>query len=820
MSAKSYTVSKTKNFTASDDMRKSLFIVIAILLSSTMYSAERISLDGKWTLDFWEQGRIPVTSPSQMTGLDFKTIDAYVPGNVELDLYAAGLIENPEIGSAVYRLRYLEGYQWRYSRQFTTPSFGIDDSVILDFEGIDCFAEIYVNGKHIGSTDNMLIAHRFDVTDVLNPKGQDNTLEVIIRSSVEEGRKEIPPTFSNNWQRPETVYIRRAPHSYGWDIMPRLVSAGLWRSVFVEVEHPVHIRDTHWMTGKVDVKTSTAQVILDYTVSFPVKYQSDGICIKVELSRKGRKVFEQKDKLVMHSKRIRFHLDNVDFWWPRGYGEPALYDAKVTLLTSDGKILDENVRKIGIRTIQLDMSETSTKDNPGRFHFIVNGEPVFIHGSNWVPLDALHSRDPQHVDKTVALAVDLNCNMLRCWGGNVYEDTHFYDLCDENGIMVWQDFTMGCSFYPQTEEFQRRLEKELYYIIRKLRSHPCIALWAGNNEDDEMIATDGGFALYRPDPNRDKVSRVTIPNVLYELDPTRSYLPSSPYWSPGVVRDYFSITALPERHLWGPRGYYKAPFYTTEADNLFVSETGYHGMPNRESLEKMFPPESVYPWTDKSNYHWNDDWICKSVSEFEEYGYNHSRNDLMTNQVRILFGEVPSNLDEFILASQCVQAEADKFFVERFRGNKFSPRTGILWWNIRDGWPILSDAVVDWYFSPKLAYYFIRNVQHNVCVMMLDAENGSHPLVVSNDTRMPCGGSVSVKDMASGKTVFEGKYEVDANGRSVIAGIPQKDGQGMYLITYTAQDGKTLKNHYLYGNPPFKLDQYEKWLKSTGIYDL
>ncbi len=791
--------------------------IICLTAAYNLTAGEKTSLNGKWKLDYWQQGSRPVMSPEDAQNVEIKSVYATVPGNVELDLLAAGLIEQPETGSNVYDLRPLEGMQWRYSRTFTTPAHDKDDRIQLNFNGIDCYASVWVNGVLVGSTDNMLIEHRFDATGVLKPAGQQNTLEVYIRSSVIEGRKEIPPTISINFAQVESVYSRRAPHTYGWDIMPRLVSAGLWRNVELEVLKPVHIRDVHWFTTEVDVANRRAKVFLDYTIALPVSMQDGRITTEFSLSRGGKQVALYRTKVTSHAARHILGLDNIDLWWPRGYGEAALYDAEVKLLDEQGNTIDVDRRRIGIRTVSLDMTPTNTPENPGRFCFVVNGVKVFARGSNWTPMDALHSRDTQHLERAFALVTDLNCNMIRCWGGNVYEDTRFYELCDENGVMVWQDFGMGCTFYSQRLEFARAIEREVTSVVMKLRSHPSIALWSGNNENDQTL-TIGTLAPFRIDPNRDVVSRQVIPMVLYELDPSRSYLPSSPYWSEEVIRQGYSTSLLPEDHLWGPRGYYKDPFYT-QATCLFVSEIGYHGMPNRSSLEKMFPPESVYPWTDKKTLRWNDDWLTKAVRIFKEWGYTPERNNLMINQINLLFGEVPTDLDDFIFASQAVQAEAMKYFVEIYRGNKFAPKTGILWWNVRDGWPVISDAVVDYYYAPKMAYYFLRNVQHNVCVLVNDPLDGSYPLVATNDTRSEASGTVRVTDVATGKEIYKGNYTVPANDRAEITRLSEREGQGIMLIEYTTPEGKR-SNHYLYGSAPFKLTEYRKLLKKTNIYDI
>lgn len=800
--------------------RLSTLILTAIvsLVWALPLSAESVSLNGTWTLDYWEQKRIPVVSPEGMQGVEYETIKAEVPGNVELDLLAAGLVENPEIGSNVYLLRPYEGCQWRYSRKFVSPERSDEDEVAIHFGGIDCYAEIYLNGRHIGSASNMLIDYEYDVTDAVAAPGEENLLEVYIRSSVIEGRRNVPPVISYNFAQLESVYSRRAPHTYGWDIMPRLVSAGLWRDVTLEVKPPVHIVDTHWYTVDANVKERTASVYLDYTITLPVKYQDGAMTAEITISKDGVEKARCSKKITSHAAREMFWLSDVDFWWPRGYGDPALYDATFRILDQDGREVDADRKSIGVRTVRLDMTPTISESAPGRFCFIVNGEKIYAHGSNWTPMDAFHSRDTKHLESAFAIAKDLNCNMLRCWGGNVYEDHAFFDLCDRNGILVWQDFAMGCTLYPQDPDFQKAIAQEVRSVALKLRSHPSLALWAGNNENDQTL-TLGTLRNFRMDPNDDVVSRVTIPSVLYEVDPTRPYLPSSPYWSEELVATSYSTENIPEDHLWGPRGYYKDPFYT-EAKCIFVSEIGYHGMPNRESLEKMFPKESVYPWSDVKTRRWNEDWLTKAVRIFKEWGYTPDRNNLMINQVKLLFGTVPTDLDEFIFASQSVQAEAMKYFIEKFRGHKFEPNTGMLWWNIRDGWPLISDAIVDWYNSPKMAYWFIRNAQTDVCVLINDAVDGGYPLVVANDTRSDVSGTVSVTDVKTGNVVFKGSYEVAANGRKEIASLPQRQGQGIFKISYTGRAGERLENHYLYGNAPFDLKEYRSLLKKTKMFEV
>lgn len=799
-------------------MKKTVLILFCLLFTCVLWDslqAQDISLNGSWDLQFFPQPQEAVTDPTGLNTLESKIISASVPGNVELDLLRAGHIEDPMIGNNIYSLRKYEGYQWCYSRTFTSPTIKDNEEVYLYFGGIDCIAEIWLNGEHLGSVNNMLIEHAYDVTRFLQEEGE-NLLQVIIRSAIMEAQNYTLGTFSiGNFAATESTFIRKAPHMYGWDIMPRLVSAGLWRDVALRVVNYTHIVNTHWMTSNIDLDNQKARLFLDLQMKIPFE-QLDKIHAIITLKRKGIIVHEHQQLITSHAFRHVVELDNVDFWWPRGYGEPALYDAEVEIVNASGEILSQKKNRVGVRTVKLDMTDIhDAPDNPGRFCFVVNGERLFIRGTNWVPLDALHSRDASLLDDAVQLMVEANCNMVRCWGGNVYEDHSFFDMCDENGIMVWQDFAMGCTFYPQRQEFTKAIEQEAVAIVTKLRNHPSLVLWSGNNENDMVLRWS--LINFNIDPNQDVISRVVLPRVIYEMDPTRDFLPSSPYYSEAVYQRGSQEHLLPENHLWGPRGYYKDDYYT-QAKARFVSEIGYHGCPNRSSLEKMFTSDAVNPWLGNKVGLWNDEWMTKAVRIFPHTPKQGGRNDLMTNQVKILFGSVPEKLDDFILASQSVQAEAMKFFVEMWRGDK-PERSGIIWWNIRDGWPILSDAVTDYYNSKKLAFYFLKNVQHNVCLFINDAKEGHHPLVAVNDTRMTAKGNVEVTDVASGVLIFSGNFEIEANGRTEISSLPERDGQGILLIRYVI-DGKSYANHYLYGKPPFKLADYIENLKRTNIYSL
>jgi beta-mannosidase len=766
---------------------------------------KQINLNGTWRLTYGpQQARYDHATPPA----NWPTIAAQVPGNAELDLVADGVLPDPSVGNNVYLLRQYETYEWWYTRQFEKPAASTNQRVNLVFEGLDCIADVWLNGVYLGHAANMLVPQRFDITEVLQipTDARQCSLVVRIHSAVLEGRKSPPEAlnsaFATNW---ESVSVRKAPHMYGWDIMPRVVTAGIWRSVYVEIQEPTRWQSVYWATLQANPseRTATLQVDWDFTTE---RLDIDDLRVRARIG-----THSQEFPVLGTRGRARIALNDVNLWWPRGYGAPALYDAQLDLLDSQGQVLDTDKHRIGIRTIALDFTDVTTPEQPGEFVFVVNGQKVFVKGTNWVPLDAFHSRDIQHLLPAMQMIEDLNCNMIRCWGGNVYEDHAFFDQCDELGVMVWQDFAMACAIYPQTDEFAAVIRQEAEGIVSRLRNHPSLALWAGNNEIDEAYAW-AGLSI---DPNTDRLSREVLPAVVRRLDPFRAYLPSSPYRSPDFVRAQKanrgatqSCIQQPEQHLWGPRNDFKGPYYTQSLAH-FASEIGYHGCPDRRSLEQFLDPEYVWPWQN------NDQWLTHATRPLPAMTDFNYRIELMGKQIGVLFDQVPDNLDDYVLASQISQAEAKKFFIEWFRQGKWR-RTGLLWWNLRDGWPIISDAIVDYYGRKKLAYEYIKRVQSVVCVICCEPVNGVHAIIAVNDSLVSAQGHACVTDVDSSEVLLDVDFAVPPNGRVEIGTLPQSFKQTVWLIDYFASD-LPIRNHFLCGPRPFHLSDYRRWLSKLAI---
>ncbi len=315
--------------------------------------------------------------------------------------------------------------------------------------------------------------------------------------------------------------------------------------------------------------------------------------------------------------------------------------------------------------------------------------------------------------------------------------------------------------------------------------------------------------MLKRDPSLNLISKQVLPQVCAAEDPYRPYLPSSPYVSPEAYRrGAREQKLLPEQHLWGPRDYFKSRYYS-ECTAHFASEIGYHGCPNVSSLRRFIDADHLWPWKD------NAQWRVHAADQVPGGGPYQYRVKLMANQVRELFGEEPSTLEEFAVASQVSQAEAKKYLIELFRMGKWR-RTGIIWWNLLDCWPQLSDAVVDYYFSRKLAYWYIRRAQAPVHLMVGEPEDWRCRVVVGNDTLVQATGEFSVSDADSGATVLEGRFHAPANANARLGSIPvSHSDHRLFLLRWTV-GGREQGSHYLLGKPPFSLVRYKAWLGSIA----
>lgn len=750
---------------------------------------QKIDLCGTWTMFYAENRNVkkirePITTTADAKRLIYSAVEGTVPGNFELDLHRAGLIGDPYFGMNTLEMQKLENLHLWYCRSFTFSGTA-DENTYLCFEGIDTVAEIYLNGKLLQKVSNMFLTYEIPVPELVD--GENDLVVHILPAAIAVREHALPVSANALKYNYESLYIRKAASMYGWDIMPRIVSAGIWKPVSLICKKPDRIDDVFIYPTSVNADSANLSVFYNLTVDkdylhdFTLRVR--GVC--------GDSVFSGEREILHTSQRIDVRVDQPKLWWPKNAGEANLYDVTVELLYC-GMVVDTHTMRTGIRTVELARTSTTDRDGNGDFCFIINGKRVFAMGTNWVPLDAFHSNDAGRIQPAIDMAVDIGCNIIRLWGGNVYENQKFFDLCDEHGIMVWQDFGMGCAAYPQEQKFLDMMAPEIEFVIKQCRNHPSLVLWAGDNECDFAFS----WAGTRRDPNDNVITRKLIPDLLRIHDFTRPYLPSSPYMDEHA---YKTGEPISEDHLWGPRDYFKGDYYKNTVCH-FASETGYHGCPSPKSLEKFMTKDTLWPIFDENGVP-GKEWLvhaaCMRADMSDPYAY---RIGLMANQVRTLFGEMPDNLDDFALMSQISQAEAKKYFIERFRITR-GRRNGIIWWNLVDGWPQISDAIVDYNYCKKLAYHYIKRSQQPVMLAFDEPETETAMTLYGvNDMTRDVTVSYRVRNITDGTVVAKASSTLSAEKSNRLLTIDiEKDEKKFYVMEWEYTDGETVtrgRNHF------------------------
>ncbi|MBQ9761304.1 MAG: hypothetical protein IJW16_08155 [Clostridia bacterium] len=740
-----------------------------------------ISLNGIWTL----KGR-STTDPSLKS---IEITDATVPGMAQLELSRLGIIpEDIYMGMNITETEKYEDWEWWYEREFDVPTE--HERAYLVFRGVDCFAEYFLNGEKIGESANMFIPYEFDVANLL--KVGKNTITVHLLAPKEVAHNEhfdlhcLANYGAFSYKGQEMLYARRAAHTYGWDIMPRAITCGLWRDVQLELRDKICFEQFFFDTR------DPSCILFDYELSCKLA-DFKNVDIEVELTCRDSHYTARRNALPYKAGKVTIPLTKKPYlWWPYGYGEPNLYQATARIY-SNGQLVHEMHTRMAFRTVELDRTDVTDGKN-GKFRFLINGVEVMAKGSNWVPMDAFHNRDKARYARALELAKDIGCNILRCWGGNVYEDHEFFDFCEENGIMVWQDFAMACFNYPCDERMEKALLEEATAIVREYRHHPSIILWSGDNEIDACVRKKRNYLL---PTSTNTLTRRILPHVVERNDIGRPYLASSPY-----ISDEALIRGLPtaEHHLWGSRDYFKSYEYRS-CPAHFISECGYHGCPDPESIKKFITPEKVWPYFD------NEEWTLHSSDQDQ----NDSRVMLMHKQVLQLFGEVPDSLEDYAVASQISQAEAFKYLIERMRVAR-PLRSGIIWWNLLDGWPQMSDAIVDYYYKKKLAYDYVKRSQAAFAICADEIAKWKLRFYACNDTQNEQRGRMRIFDVDTNETLAERDFVASANTSTEVAALDIFYSEKRFLVIEWTIDGKTAYNHYLCGYPAFDLAKYREWL--------
>ncbi len=755
--------------------------------------AQTIDLNGSWQLSFLLPGE-----------KQRRVLPATVPGEAEAELAKNGLLGDlipPDRIDALYDTAPVE---WEYSRSFTTPAVKKDEKVYLVFDGIDTGSSIFLNGELILETDNALIPHQADVTGKLNSEGEENALTVVIQSDVEASRKYGAPVPGAALGCCQGAFLRKARHVWGWDNAPVLPLRGIWRGVHLEIEDAVGIEDLYCYTMRVNKEKNFADLGYQCALRLPENCKYTDYTLRAELAFDGEvcaaeEIVVQTFYAAMERERP-VHVENPKLWNPIGYGEPNLYDFTLTLFHK-GKQIAQEKRRVGLRQIELIRTPVLDENSNGEFVFCCNGEKIYIRGTNWKVLDSFHSRSQERLLPSLELAKKCNCNMIRVWGGGVYEEKAFFDWCDANGMLVWQDFMFACESPAPNELFEENVYREAVSVVRQFRNHASLALWCGDNEADNAFFW-GDFVPAALRPNDNNISRKILKRAVREYDPWRDYMESSPYIDDSLLprrsdrnMDVY-LTRVPELHYYPDGGDYPAAFDRCKAH--FISEAGpffYNAMSETpEILERELPRMRKHWNTGKYEFtipHQTSDYLVHWIESVKEH-------------LQFRFNEVPTPSDEDIFrlvdAVNISVSEDFKYAIESFRRRKFRT-TGLIWWSLCDMWPMAFNfSVTDYAGKVKLPFYWISASQEERVIIGEKCGN-TIKLWAVNDTVTPFAGTCKVTSTdADGKSVelSEIAFECPPNDRVEI-GTVEVTGQRLLLFDW----GR--KNHIISGSAPWSL---------------
>lgn len=679
-------------------MRPTISILLLLCFSLSVMSQDiNLKKDKTVQLNSWE---------FRQSGSN-KWYPATIPGTIHTDLLDNELIKDPFYRINEDDLQWIDKVNWEYKTTFELqPGLSHDNIISLVFEGLDTYAEVFLNGQLIHKNKNMFVKTAIPLDNKLLQ--QKNELIVYFKSPVMAGLSELEkyglalPADNDQSQKGGlgdnrvSVFTRKAPYHYGWDWGPRLVTSGIWKEVYIVVANTCSIIDLSINQIKLEEKLASlnAEIELDVLKDTP---------LVIEILAEGKQVAKKEingTELITKSPskiNIPFKIQNPLLWWPNGHGKQNLYNIEVKILAGT-ELIDEKSTTLGLRNIRL----IRMPDKQGEtFYFEVNEKPVFAKGANYIPNDVFLPRvSPEKYEFIISSAAKANMNMLRVWGGGIYESDLFYDLCDKYGIMVWQDFMFACAMYPGSTEFLEQVSIEAEQNIKRLRNHPCIALWCGNNEIEiawaEYEENRGwGWKQRYSLQDRQKIWRAydtifhnILPGLVEMYSPQIPYWPSSPSAGKGKLASHANTSG--DMHYWGVWHGNDPLEKFADYKARFMSEYGFQSFPEFESVKKFSEPT---------------DWDINS-----EVMKSHQRSYIGNNRIieyLAAYYDVPSQFEDLLYLGQILQAEAIKNAIESHRAD-MPYCMGSLYWQLNDCWPVASWSGIDYYGRWKALHYYAR----------------------------------------------------------------------------------------------------------------
>jgi beta-mannosidase len=680
---------------------------------------ELIDLAGIWELrqSEEEQSKLPVPMP--------------IPGDNISALLGAGLIPDPYYGVGELELQWIGRADWLLSRRFTVErGFLHERNTFLHLEGVDTLAEVRLNGQRVGKNTNMFVPMRAELGGIL--REGENRLEILLRSAEKEAlarSRRLPysvPYSRYPVQSPHRNLVRKVQCHSGWDWGPCLMVSGIYGPAYVGSCSIGRIEQLH-----TEQRFTERGLELAVNVEFFAYRAAD---IPLEIQAAGVRyegILEVVPGLNLHRQVLRIY--EPELWWPAGYGAQALHALSVRA----GEV--SLTKRIGFRRLEV----RSVEDEAGRsLVFRVNGVDIFCKGANWIPCDALPAgQSRERYESLLNGAAQANMNMLRVWGGGQYEHDAFYDLCDQKGLLVWQDFMFSCAAYPSTPDFLAEVEPEIRYQVKRLKDHPCLALWCGNNENLGALTW---FPETRASRDRylvdyDRLNEGVVGRLVRELDPGRTWWPSSPSAGEGDYSDNWHQDSKGDMHYWSVWHEGKPFEAYYQVTPRFCSEFGFQSLPSLEAV-RSFAPESQ----------WN------VTSPVLEHHQRHPRGNTVITETLTRYFRLPEGFENFLYLSQVQQALAIKTAVEFWRSRR--PQCmGILYWQLADCWPVASWSSIEYPDRWKLLHYAARRFFAPVHVLAFRRDGKTVEVFGVNDTRKPCRGELELRYLD-----FSGRIRLEA----------------------------------------------------------
>ncbi len=707
-----------------------------------------------------------------------KWINSEIPGTVHTDLMKAELIPEPFYSDNETRLQWIGEIDWLYQTSFDFPKkISEDKKTYLVFESIDTAAEIFLNDKSLGCTNNMFIKYSFEVSKLLRKKN--NKLEVVFTSAEKYAKAEevkcgkLPVAL-----RSERVYIRKAQYSFGWDWGPAFLTMGILRPVYLLQPNEIHIEDFTFETLSISDNNAAARIKFSVDEPFNSKMK-----IRIALKDSKQKMeFEELPPVGSKEFIKEFEIKNPNLWWPNGSGDQHLYDLEIKI-EKEKIVLDELNKKIGIRTIKLQLNE----NNKPTFRFVINNVPIFLKGADWIPADSFLPRvSNEKYRSLLSMAAIANMNVIRVWGGGIYENDVFYDLCDELGILIWQDFMFACASYPEHEEFLENAAEEAAQNILRLQYHPSIAIWCGNNENEWIwyrehrgsIKELPGYRIYHD----------VIPEIVKRLDPLRPYWPSTPF---GFDEDPNSeLTG--NRHQWEIWSLWMDYKKVRSDKSLFVTEFGFQSPANFETMKSILPEDQFNPQSKIFEFH------NKQVEGPERL-------------FKFLSSHLPvkTELKDFIYLTQLNHGLALKECLEHWQ-LRFPETNGAIIWQLNDCWPVSSWSLIDSDLIPKMPYFFVKSAFSKQIIGFFENKDEIRVTVQNNDLQKFTGSfEINFISLSSGETKSSESKSVkfEPQSQKIIYSYSELDKlkNGEEILVVTLRDkNKEIIHRNLFSGLEFK----------------